>query len=121
MYKRQSVELVKEILRDYFPEKNSRKINIRLIQSVIEKAYNITHEEMIGGKRSRNIVWPRQIAMYLARTLTEESYPTIGKKFGGRDHTTIMHGVETVERKMKEDRTCYDEIERLSVLVKEKA
>lgn len=116
-----SVELVKEILRDYFPEKNSRKINIRLIQSVIEKAYNITHEEMIGGKRSRNIVWPRQIAMYLARTLTEESYPTIGKKFGGRDHTTIMHGVETVERKMKEDRTCYDEIERLSVLVKEKA
>jgi chromosomal replication initiator protein len=116
-----SVELAKEILRDYFPEKNSRKVSIKAIQSIVEKTYNISHEDMVGSRRSRNIVWPRQIAMYLSRNLTEESYPTIGSKFGGRDHTTIMHGVETVERKMKNDHTVYDEIERLSVLIKEKA
>lgn len=115
-----SVDLAKDILRDYFPEKNSKKVNIQFIQKEVEKAYNISHEEMIGSKRSRSIVWPRQIAMFLSRNLTEESYPTIGSKFGGRDHTTIMHGVETVEKKMKEDRSCYDEVERLSRTVKEK-
>lgn len=116
-----SVELARDILRDYFPEKNSKKISIQIIQREVEKNYNISHEEMVGSKRSRSIVWPRQIAMFLSRNLTEESYPTIGSKFGGRDHTTIMHGVETVERKMKEDRSCYDEVERLSTIIKEKA
>ena len=116
-----TVDLAREILRDYFPEKNSKKISISLIQHEVEKHYDITHDEMIGSRRSRNIVWPRQIAMFLARSLTEESYPAIGAKFGGRDHTTIMHGVDTVERKMKEERSCYDEVDKLSTLIKEKA
>ena len=92
-----------------------------MIQQEVEKNFGITHEDMVGSKRTRSISWPRQVAMYLARSLTDESFPAIGKKFGGRDHTTIMHGVDTVEERMKENRTVYDRIEKISNNTKNRA
>ena len=83
--------------------------------------YDVTYADILTNNRTQPLSTARQVAMFLARSLTEESYPAIGAKFGGRDHTTIMHGVDTVERKMKEERSCYDEVDKLSTLIKEKA
>ncbi len=115
-----TVDKVRDILKDFFPEKNSKYITIQIIQSEVEKYFGITHEEMVCSKRERRLNNPRQIAMYLSRTLTEESYPSIGKRFGNRDHTTIINGVRQIEKQMKENRELYDQLEKLSYIIKDK-
>ena len=116
-----SVAKARDVLTDFFPEKNSKKISVQIIQKEVEKFFSVSHEEIIGSKRDRRISYARQMAMYLSKGLTEESYPSIGKKFGGRDHTTILHGVNQVEQKMKESREVYDQVEKLSLIIREKA
>ncbi len=98
-----------------------KTIEISTIQREVEKRYGISHDDMIGSKRTKNINFPRQIAMYLSRELTDEVFASIGKKFGGRDHTTIMNGVGNIEKKMKEDRTFYDNIEQLKIIIRERS
>ena len=98
-----------------------KTIEITTIQREVEKRYGISHDDMIGSKRTKNINFPRQIAMYLSRELTDEVFASIGKKFGGRDHTTIMNGVGNIEKKMKEDRTFYDSIEQLKINIRERS
>lgn len=96
-------------------------IEISTIQREVERRYGISHDDMVGSKRTKNINFPRQIAMYLCRELTDEVFASIGKKFGGRDHTTIMNGVGNIEKKMKEDRTFYDDIESLKNVIRERS
>lgn len=98
-----------------------KTIEISTIQREVEKRYGISHDDMIGSKRTKNINFPRQIAMYLCRELTDEVFAGIGKKFGGRDHTTIMNGVGNIEKRMKEDRTFYNDIEELKEIIRERS
>ena len=113
-------DITQQILKDFFPDKNLKKIEISFIQREVEKKYGISHEEMTGKKRERRINNPRQIAMYLSREMTPASFPEIGKKFN-RDHTTIMNGVDNIEKKMKENMDFYNEIQTLTEMIKEKA
>lgn len=114
-----SVEEAQELLQDFFPTIQDKQIDIALIQSEVERFFNISHEDMISSKRSKGITTPRHIAIYLSRYMTEESLESIGKKFGGRDHTTVMHSVNKIERDQKDNRQLFDQLEQLNLLIKE--
>ena len=85
------VQLAQEALKDIIPNARPKKITIKLIQELIAEKYNITVDEILSKKRTKSIAYPRQIAMYISRELTELSLPKIGQEFGGRDHTTVIH------------------------------
>lgn len=114
-----SVEEAQELLQDFFPTIKDKQIDIALIQSEVEHFFNITHDDMISSKRSKGITNPRHIAIYLSRYMTEESLEAIGKKFGGRDHTTVMHSVNKIERDQKDNRQLFDQLEQLRLLINE--
>ena len=114
-----SVEEAQELLQDFFPTIKEKQIDIALIQSEVERFFNITHDDMISSKRSKGITNPRHIAIYLSRYMTEESLEAIGKKFGGRDHTTVMHSVNKIERDQKDNRQLFDQLEQLRLLINE--
>lgn len=113
-----SVEEAQELLQDFFPTIENKQIDISVIQSEVEHFFGITHEDMISSKRSKGITTPRHIAIYLSRYMTEESLESIGKKFGGRDHTTIMHSVNKIERDQKDNRKLFDQLEQLTIRIK---
>ena len=88
-------------------------ISIDLIQKKVAAYYNIRRSDIVGKKRVKQIVFPRQIAMYLARELTESSLPKIGKEFGGKDHTTVLHAIDKIEKQLAEDDNLQDDIRNL--------
>ena len=88
-------------------------ISIDLIQKKVAAYYNIRQSDIVGKKRVKQIVFPRQIAMYLARELTESSLPKIGKEFGGKDHTTVLHAIDKIEKQLAEDDNLQDDIRNL--------
>jgi chromosomal replication initiator protein len=104
-----TIDTVHEILSDLL-RSSSAQISIDAIQREVARYYNIRQTEMHSNRRSRNIVRPRQIAMYLAKNLTNCSYPQIGSRFGDRDHTTVMHAVRKIEDMMTEDRQMADDV-----------
>lgn len=114
-----TVEETRELLKDFFPDVESKQVDIATIMSEVERYFGITHEDMVSAKRQKGITNPRHIAIYLSRYLTEESLEAIGKKFGGRDHTTIMHSVHKIETEQKSNRLLYDQIEQLTLKIKE--
>ncbi|MDI6821903.1 MAG: chromosomal replication initiator protein DnaA [Actinomycetota bacterium] len=115
-----SLSLAQEVLKDIFPSGESRPITIRTIQEEVCKYYNISRTELISNKRSQSIVYPRQIAMYLARELTDLSLSKIGEKFGGRDHTTVLHAILKIEKLINEQREVYNQIQELTNRIKQK-
>ena len=88
-------------------------VSIDLIQKKVSAYYNIRQSDIVGKKRVKQIVFPRQIAMYLARELTESSLPKIGKEFGGKDHTTVLHAIDKIENQLAEDDNLQDDIRNL--------
>ena len=82
---------------------HDRRITIDEIQRKVAEHYNLRMADMHSARRARNVARPRQVAMYLAKQLTARSLPEIGRKFGGRDHTTVMHAVRKVEELMEDD------------------
>lgn len=114
-----SVEKAQDILKDFFPTEKDKQIDIALIQSEVEKFFGISHEDMISSKRVQGIAYARHVAIYLSRYMTEESLESIGKKFGGRDHTTVMHSVQKIETGQKDNRQLFDQIEKLTLKIKE--
>ena len=92
---------------------SERKMSIEEIQRKVAEHYNIRLSDMIGPKRVRNFARPRQVAMYLCKQLTSRSLPEIGRHFGGRDHTTVMHGVRRIEELRKQDAQIADDVEML--------
>lgn len=96
-------EIAVEALKDIIGTQRQKPITIDLIQQVVANHYGIKVTEMKAKKRTRSIAYPRQVAMYLARELTENSLPKIGEEFGGRDHTTVMHACEKITNDMKRD------------------
>jgi len=83
------------------------------IQELVSVSYGLHPKHMVSHERLRHIVWPRQIAMYLTRELTRRSLPAIGAAFGGRDHTTVIHAIRVVERRMEEDSLVRADIKAL--------
>ena len=97
-----SLSMAKEILKDILVEKN-REISVEQIQKVVASHFNIKLTELKSSKRLKALVIPRQIAMYLARQMTSCSYPEIGEKFGGKDHSTIIHAIKKIEKALEDD------------------
>ena len=113
-----TVDDVKHLLEDHFSGGAMKKLNIADIQKQVELYYDVPHSELIGQKRSRKIVYARQIAIYLSRQMLDLPYNYIAKSFGGRDHTTIMYSVTNVEEKLKENRELREEIENIKRKIK---
>ncbi|MES1248238.1 MAG: chromosomal replication initiator protein DnaA [Actinomycetota bacterium] len=114
-----SVELAQDVLKDVFPQGEAAEVSIRRIQDLVAERFNLSLEELCGDKRSQNIVYPRQVAMYLSRELTDSSLPKIGKEFGGRDHTTVIHATSKIARLIREDRSVYNLVQELTARVKQ--
>ncbi len=109
--------LARDVLKD-IPEGAAVKVTVEHIISVVCHATGISHAEVVGDKRSRPIVQARHLAMYLARELTDVSLPQIGERFGGRDHTTVLHAVDKLSKLLHEDRGIYDQIQQLTTRIK---
>jgi chromosomal replication initiator protein len=114
-----SVELAEDVLKDVFPQGEAAEVSIQRIQELVSERFQLTMDELCGEKRSQNIVYPRQVAMYLSRELTDSSLPKIGKEFGGRDHTTVIHATSKIARLIREDRSVYNLVQELTARVKQ--
>ncbi|HTM07212.1 MAG TPA: chromosomal replication initiator protein DnaA [Verrucomicrobiae bacterium] len=107
-----SIDLAKEVLQNTL-RGNAREVTVESIQKTICDYYNIKVGDLKAKRRTKNIALPRQVAMYLSRKHTSTSFPAIGSKFGGRDHSTVIHAAKTIEKKMKEDPQMQNTIEKL--------
>ncbi len=107
-----TIETAQEVLQDLL-RAHDKKITIEEIQKRVAEHYNIRITDMHSPRRSRSVARPRQIAMYLAKSITSRSLPEIGRKFGGRDHTTVMHAVRKVEELKSIDSIFNDDVELL--------
>jgi chromosomal replication initiator protein len=114
-----SEELAQDVLKDVFPQGDLPQVTIERIQEIISDRVGLSLEELCGDKRSQNIVYPRQVAMYLSRELTDSSLPKIGKQFGGRDHTTVIHATSKIARMIREDRSVYNLVQELTARIKQ--
>lgn len=98
-----TVDLASEALKDIISNKQNKNVTIDVIQDVVAGYFNLRIEDLKSQRRTRNIAYPRQIAMYLSRKLTDMSLPKIGEEFGGRDHTTVIHAYEKISDSLKTD------------------
>ncbi len=96
-----TVELTQECLKQMITSANAKEINPTAIMKIVGRYFNINPEHLLGKKRSRDITYPRQLAMFLCRELTDLSLPKIGKAFGGRDHTTVLHACEKIHDELQ--------------------
>ncbi len=107
-----TMELAQEVLQDLL-RANDRRVTIEEIQKKVSQHYNIRLADMHSARRARNVARPRQVAMFLAKQLTTRSLPEIGGKFGGRDHTTVMHAIKRIEELRQLDSTLAEDIDLL--------
>jgi len=114
-----TVELAQDVLRDVFPQGEAPEVSIERIQDLVSDRFSMSKEELISDRRSQNIVYPRQVAMYLSRELTDSSLPRIGRHFGGRDHTTVIHATSKIARLIREDRSVYNLVQELTARIKQ--
>ncbi len=114
-----TVELAQEVLKDVFPQGELPEVSVERIQETIVERFGISMQELTGDRRSQSIVYPRQVAMYLCRELTDSSLPKIGKKFGGRDHTTVIHATSKIAKLIQEDRSVYNLVQELTARIKQ--
>ncbi len=114
-----SKDLVDQVLKDIIRENAAGKITVNAIQDRVSKFYDISKAEMTGKRRQKNLVLPRQIAMKLCQLYTDYSLAQIGSKFGGRDHTTVMHSCSKIEKMLKKDPDFQDEFNRVKRFVEQ--
>lgn len=115
-----SVELAAEALKDIISSKQSKQVTIDLIQDVVANYFNLKVEDLKSSRRTRNVAFPRQIAMYLSRKLTDMSLPKIGEEFGGRDHTTVIHAYEKISSNLKVDESLQNAVNDLTKRINQK-
>jgi chromosomal replication initiator protein len=108
-----TLELAEREMRDLIRPQEPKRVKIEDIQRVVARQYNVSRADLLSSRRTANVVRPRQVAMYLAKTLTLRSLPEIGRRFGGRDHTTVLHAVRKIENLVGSDTTLAEEIEVL--------
>ncbi|HEY6055819.1 MAG TPA: chromosomal replication initiator protein DnaA [Gaiellaceae bacterium] len=114
-----TVDLAQDVLKDVFPQGEQAAVSIEKIQALVADRFSLSLDELCGDRRSQNIVYPRQVAMYLSRELTDSSLPKIGKEFGGRDHTTVIHATSKIARLIREDRSVYNLVQELTARVRQ--
>jgi chromosomal replication initiator protein len=114
-----TVDLSQDVLKDVFPQGDAPEVSIEGIQTAVTDRFGLSLEELCGERRSQNIVYPRQVAMYLSRELTDASLPKIGREFGGRDHTTVIHATSKIARLIREDRSVYNLVQELTARIKQ--
>jgi chromosomal replication initiator protein len=114
-----TMDMAERAVRDLVRPQEPKRVKIEDIQRVVARQYNVSRADLLSSRRTANVVRPRQIAMYLAKTLTLRSLPEIGRRFGGRDHTTVLHAVRKIENLVGSDVGLADEIELLKRLLQE--
>jgi chromosomal replication initiator protein len=110
-------EMAADVLKDILPHR-PRQITIQLVQEVVADFYSLKVEDFKSKKRNRSISFPRQIAMYLSRELTDASLPQIGNAFGGRDHTTVIHANEKINNELNKNSNFQETVKDLINLIK---
>lgn len=108
-----TLEMAEREVRDLVRPQEPKRVKIEDIQRVVARQYNVSRSDLLSSRRTANVVRPRQVAMYLAKTLTLRSLPEIGRRFGGRDHTTVLHAVRKIEALVSKDVALADEVELL--------
>ncbi len=108
-----TLEMAEREVRDLIRPQEPKRVKIEDIQRVVARQYNVSRADLLSSRRTANVVRPRQVAMYLAKTLTLRSLPEIGRRFGGRDHTTVLHAVRKIENLVNTDAALAEEIELL--------
>lgn len=116
-----TLELAQTVLKDTLGEDETVEITVEIIQKETANYYDVSIEEIMSSARSRQITLARQIAMYLCRELTDLSLPAVGKEFGGRDHTTVMHANKKITQLMKSTPQIFEDISQLTNMIKETA
>ncbi len=115
-----TVDLAEQVLRDLFPGgEGTSEVTIGKIQEAVSARFGLSILELCSPRRSQAVAYPRQVAMYLSRELTDASLPKIGKEFGGRDHTTVMHANAKITRLISEDRSVYNLVQDLTTRIKQ--
>ena len=109
-----SVDLATEALKDIISKKQGKHVTIDAIQDIAASYYNLRIEDLKSQRRTRSVAYPRQIAMYLSRKLTDMSLPKIGEEFGGRDHTTVIHAYEKISENLKTDDTLQHTVNNIT-------
>lgn len=116
-----TIDRIDEILGHIYRTGEPKRVRIEDIQRIVARHYNVSKTELLSNRRTRTIVKPRQIAMYLAKVMTPRSLPEIGRRFGGRDHTTVLHAVRKIEDLSGGDNTLAQELELLRRLINDQA
>jgi chromosomal replication initiator protein len=114
-----TIETAETAIRDLVRNREPKRVKIEDIQKLVASRYNVSRSDILSERRTAAVVRPRQIAMYLSKVLTLRSLPEIGRRFGGRDHTTVLHAVRKIERQIGEDNTLQDEVELLKRMLQE--
>ncbi len=108
-----TLEMAEREVRDLIRPQDPKRVKIEDIQRVVARQYSVSRADLLSSRRTANVVRPRQVAMYLAKTLTLRSLPEIGRRFGGRDHTTVLHAVRKIEGLIAKDNALANEVELL--------
>jgi chromosomal replication initiator protein len=108
-----TLEMAEREMRDLIRPAEPKRVRIEDIQRIVARQYNVSRSDLLSSRRTANVVRPRQVAMYLAKVLTLRSLPEIGRRFGGRDHTTVLHAVRKIENLVGNDSALAEEIEAL--------
>ncbi|MET3660575.1 chromosomal replication initiator protein [Aquamicrobium ahrensii] len=116
-----TVDRIDEILGHIYRSGEPKRVRIEDIQRIVARHYNVSKTELLSNRRTRTIVKPRQVAMYLSKVMTPRSLPEIGRRFGGRDHTTVLHAVRKIEGLSDSDNTLAQELELLRRLINDQA
>jgi chromosomal replication initiator protein len=114
-----TIEQAAESIRDLVSDTHTRPVMIEDILRAVSSHYNVTRQDLLSARRHKSVVFPRQIGMYLAKTLTARSLPEIGRKFGGRDHTTVLHAVRKIEGLLGKDDELRQSVDKLSTQLRE--
>ena len=112
-----SLDIAENVVRDLFQGVEPRRIKIEDILRIISRHYGVSKSDLLSQRRHRSVVWPRQIGMYLAKQLTHRSLPEIGRRFGGRDHTTVLHAIRKIEGVIAGDANLRDELDELKKMI----
>jgi chromosomal replication initiator protein len=114
-----TIETAEIAIRDLVRNREPKRVKIEEIQKLVASRYNVSRSDILSERRTAAVVRPRQIAMYLSKVLTLRSLPEIGRRFGGRDHTTVLHAVRKIEKAIGEDTTLSEEVELLKRMLQE--
>lgn len=112
-----TVDIAETVIRDLVQGIEPRRIKIEDILRIISRHYGVSKSDLLSQRRHRSVVWPRQIGMYLAKQLTQRSLPEIGRRFGNRDHTTVLHAIRKIEGQLDQNTRLRDELDELKKIL----